>query len=59
VTQIPRDQFRAPYRAAADSTMRNNKHEFGCVYVSYGCTKTHRRIMGLMRALLFSDAIPG
>ena len=35
------------------------KHEFGCVYVSYACATTHRRIMGLVRALLSSSAIPG
>ena len=52
-------QFRAPYRAVADPSIRRNKHEFGCVYVSYSCTTTHRRIMGLVRALLSSDAIPG
>ena len=34
--------------------VRLTKHEFGCVYVSYSCTKTHRRIMGLIRALLSS-----
>jgi len=48
-----------PYRAVADPTRRLTKHEFGCVYVCYSCTKTHRRIMGLIRALLSSSAIPG
>jgi hypothetical protein len=59
VTGVPLQQFRAPYRAVADPTIRTNKHEFGCVYVNYSCTATHRRIMGLMRALLSSAAIPG
>lgn len=59
VTGAPRTQFRAAYRARADATIRTNKHEFGCVYVSYGCSKTHRSIMGLIRALLSSRAIPG
>jgi len=59
ITQIPHDQFRMPYRAAADPTRRLNKHEFGCVYVSYSCATTHRQIMGLVRALLASGAIPG
>jgi transcriptional regulator with XRE-family HTH domain len=59
VTGIPRTQFRTPYRATADSTRRLTKHEFGCVYVSYSCSSTHRRIMGLMRALLSSARIPG
>ncbi len=59
VAGIPRSQFRKAYRAVADSTIRLNKHEYGCFYVRYCCTKTHRRIMGLIRALLSSDAIPG
>ncbi len=59
LTGIPRDQFRAPYRAVADASIRKAKHEYGCVYVSYGCSMTHRTIMGLIRALLSSNAIPG
>ena len=59
VTGVPRSQFHAAYRAAADATIRTNKHEFGCVYVRYGCVTTHRAIMGLIRALLSSQAIPG
>lgn len=58
-TGIPRSQFRAPYRAKADATMRLNKHEHGCVYVGYWCSRTHREVMGLVRALLISGAIPG
>jgi AcrR family transcriptional regulator len=59
VTGIPLHQFRAPYRAEANPTIRRNKHEFGCAYVAYGCSATHRRIMGLTSALLSSQAIPG
>ncbi|MBM3675945.1 MAG: hypothetical protein FJW88_13570 [Actinobacteria bacterium] len=59
VTGVPRSQFRPGYRAPADPTIRRNKHEFGCVYVRYTCATTHRRIMGLQRALLSSEAIPG
>jgi hypothetical protein len=59
ITKIPRSQFRRPHRAAADPTIRRNKHEHGCVYVSYSCSATHREIMGLVRALLSSQAIPG
>jgi len=59
LTGVPREQFRAPYRAVADPTIRRTKHEFGCAYVSYGCSTTHRTIMGLVRALLSSRAIPG
>jgi hypothetical protein len=59
VTGIPRSQFRSPYRAVADPTIRRNKHEFGCAYVGYSCTHTLRKIQGLMRGLLSSEAIPG
>jgi hypothetical protein len=58
-TGVPRDQFRAPYRAKADPSIRLAKHEHGCVYVGYSCSHTHREIMGLIRALLSSSAIPG
>jgi hypothetical protein len=59
LTGIPLDQFRKRYRAVPDPTIRKNKHEFGCAYVDYSCSKTHRQVMGLVRALLSSDAIPG
>jgi transcriptional regulator with XRE-family HTH domain len=59
LTAVPRSQFHAPYRAIADPSIRRNKHENGCATVVYSCTKTHREIMGLVRALLSSDAIPG
>jgi hypothetical protein len=59
VTGIPRAQFGKPYRAIADPTMRSTKHEMGCVYVSYNCSRTHRIIVGLMNGLLSSEAIPG
>ena len=59
VTGVPLAQFGRAYRAAADPSIRRNKHEFGCVYVCYACSATHRRVMGLVRALLSSSAIPG
>jgi hypothetical protein len=59
VTGVPRTQFRQPHRATPDATIRRNKHVRGCAYVYYCCAKTHRQIMGLMRALLSLDAIPG
>lgn len=59
VTSVPLEQFRSPYRAVADPSIRTAKHVNGCVYVRYGCVATHRRIMGLMRALLSSEALPG
>jgi hypothetical protein len=46
VTGIPRAQFRAPYRAVADSSIRSTRHEFGCGYVYYCCSRTHREVMG-------------
>lgn len=59
LTGIPRTQFGKPYRAVADETRRHNKHPMGCPSVTYGCSRTHRRIMGLVRALLDFEAIPG
>jgi hypothetical protein len=59
VIAVSRSQFRAPYRAKADPTMRLTKHEYGCAYVGYYCSRTHREVMGLVRALLTSSAIPG
>ena len=59
LTRIPRDQFREPHRAVPDASIRHNKHEHGCAYVYYCCSKTHRQIMGLIRALLSSDSYSG
>lgn len=54
VTGIPPVQHHAPYRAAADATIRGEKHPMGCPSVRYSCTKTHRAVMGLVEALLSS-----
>ena len=59
VTDIPIDQFRAPYRASPDPTRRYNKHVNGCVYVSYSCSRTHRAVVGLVQGLLRSPFLPG
>lgn len=59
VTGVPLEQFNKPYRAVADASIRVAKHQFGCGYVDYHCARTHREIMGLVRALLASEAIPG
>lgn len=59
VTGIPHSQFRKAYRATPDPSIRRNKHEFGCAYVSYCCTRTHRTVMGLVRALLSGGSVPG
>ena len=52
VTGIPPQQFSKPYRAAADAARKTSKHVFGCATVRYGCSRTHREVMGLVRALL-------
>lgn len=60
LTQIPVTQFHAPYRATPDPTIRKAKHPMGCPAVVYGCTRTHRAVMGLVGALLTCEAaIPG
>ena len=59
ITAVPKQQFNRAYRAKADPTIRMNKHEFGCAYVDYCCSRTHREIMGLVRALLSSGALSG
>jgi hypothetical protein len=59
LTAIPLTQFKAPYRAKPDPSIRRTKHVNGCMYVYYCCSRTHREIMGLVRALLSSKAIPG
>jgi hypothetical protein len=59
VTGIPRAQFGQAYRPESRQGIRHNKHLHGCAYVTYACSGTHRRIMGLVRALLSSGAIPG
>lgn len=59
VTGIPVAQFFKPYRAVPDVGIRHNKHVMGCPGVSYSCTTTHRKVMGLVHALLSSEALPG
>lgn len=60
VTGIPAAQFIKPYRAIADPSIRRAKHQMGCASVYYGCSRTHRAIMGLTAALLSSPpVIPG
>lgn len=59
LTGIPLGQFRKPYRAEPDEGIRAAKHERGCPSVGYSCSRTHRAVMGLMAALLSSEALPG
>jgi predicted transcriptional regulator len=55
---IPRSQFTKPYRAEPNPSIRTAKHIYGCPRVSYACSRTHRSIMGLCRALLSCEAVP-
>ncbi len=52
LTGIPLTQFRKPYRAKADPSIRKSKHPMGCPRVDYSCTTTLRTILGLCDALL-------
>ena len=52
VTGVPPAQFGKPYRAVPNASIRHTKHVNGCISVSYGCSRTHRGIMGLVKALL-------
>lgn len=56
---VPRSQFRKPYRAVADPTRRTSKHITGCPSVIYASSIDHRRVMGLVRAVTSSNAFPG
>jgi len=56
---VPRTQFRLAYRAVADPSRRRAKHQFGCPAVTYSCSTTHRRVMGLVRAISCTAALPG
>lgn len=57
LTSIPQDQFLRPYRARADETRRRAKHTHGCVTVTYSCSRTHRQIIGLIKALLRPEVV--
>lgn len=59
VTGVPLTQFRTGYRAPADATIRRTKHEFGCAYVRYASADVLREILGLVHALLSSEARSG
>jgi hypothetical protein len=59
LTGIPSAQFTKPYRAVADPTRRRTKHRMGCPSAGYCCTTTHRRVMGMIEAILSPSALPG
>jgi hypothetical protein len=51
VVEVPTERFGKPYRAVVDASRRHAEHEHGCATVTYACSRTHREIMGLVRAL--------
>lgn len=59
LTGIPRSQFIKPYRADRDARVRKTKHPMGCPRVYFWSSTIHRAIMGLVRALLSSNAYSG
>jgi hypothetical protein len=59
LTGVPPEQFGRPYRAVPDPTIRRNRHVNGCPAISYGCSLTHRRIIGMIAAVLSPTALPG
>lgn len=48
---VPAEQFTKPYRAVPNGGRRAAKHVHGCATVLYACSRTHRQVMGLVRAL--------
>ena len=56
---IPACQFGQPQIVARTARVRRSKHRHGCVYVNYSCVHTHRKVMGLVRALISSEVLPG
>ena len=56
---IPQTQFRKPYRAVPDATIRTRKHQFGCATVRYSCVHTFRRVMAMIDAVSSSIVDPG
>ena len=56
---IPPSQFTKPYRARADPTIRRAKHVMGCPSIVYHSSAVHRRVMGMIEAVLSPTALPG
>jgi len=59
LTEIPANQFTKPYRARADPTIRRTKHVMGCPGIAYRSASMHRRVMGLIEAVLSATALSG
>lgn len=54
VTGIPVAQFTKPYRTERAPSARASPHDYGSARIVYSCARTHRGVMGLVRALLSS-----
>jgi len=59
VLAIPPSQFNQPQIVDREARLKTSKHEFGCITIRYHCTRTHRDVMGLVRALLSSQDLRG
>lgn len=59
VTGVPRQQFRRPYRAKADRSIRRRKHVNGCATLIYNCTPTHRRVIAMIEQITSQVVDPG
>ena len=59
VTGIPSSQHTKAYRAEPDPSIRKAKHPQGCVTVVYASARTHREVMGMVRALLICSLPSG
>jgi transcriptional regulator with XRE-family HTH domain len=56
---VPSAQFTKPYRAVVDSTMRHNRHVYGCASIVYHSRTLHRRVMARIAAIGSALANPG
>jgi len=56
LTGIPVSEFRKPYRATPDPSIRRTKHPMGCPNVGVCSMRLHRQVMGLVDALLSCNA---
>jgi hypothetical protein len=55
VTGIPVSQFTKPYRTDRAPSARASPPAHGSARIVYCCARTHRGVMGLVRALLSSE----
>jgi hypothetical protein len=59
VLGVPLAQFRKPYRAVANESIRSRKHIFGCATVRYPSAITQRRVMARIEAIVCRFTDPG